>query len=398
MVLSLCHIRLILTAFGHILKVMPRVFLLILPWILHFIAISPAITTQAGDPVDCVRVLEQLKTEPGWLEQLADPVIRDNTEHNQRYEFYRQVYECLDLEPQALGDDLQAVRLLSAYLLTFLDMTPDSQHNSLLWVVDPATFPDPALERLRSEVGLSPPEGYFYLRLYPSRLDLPQAVQSIFDNQNAFGVTILSRYIAVVVIDSIGWNRDQSVDAETGGTISHELVHAFVNASVGASRAVDLPDWYQEGLALYFSDSQHYVYRGMGSSFERQPPEDYKGYLENMQFLEKKLGKEALYGAVRRSVEEADQSELYAGLGVSSEAEFFAQVEAWRQAGLRRSRWLTLVFVGIPVIIVAGMLLAARFWHEKVTCPSCGRRWKKDEILHGHCPVCKTRLDMDENG
>jgi len=369
-------------------------FLLILPLLLNLYL--GASTIPQSETVDCTLVIEQLQAEPDWLEKLADPIIRD-AEYNQRFEFYLQVYECLNQQPDSLSPDLQAVRLLSAYFLTFLEMAPDSLHNSLLWIIDPATFPDPALERLRSEVGLKPPDGSFYLRLYPSRLDLPQAIQSIFDNQNAFGVTILSRYIAVVVIDSIGWKRDQSVDAETGGTISHELVHAFVNASVGALRASDLPDWYQEGLALYFSDSRHYVYQGMGSSFERKPPEDYQGYLENMQFLEKKLGREGLYRAVKRSVEQADPAELYSELGIPGEAEFFSQVEAWRQANLRHSRWITFIFIGVPVLILVAFLLAARYWKEKITCPNCGRRWKQDELLHDRCPACKIKLDADEH-
>jgi DNA-directed RNA polymerase subunit RPC12/RpoP len=370
---------------------MPRQILLIFLLIFTVLFLCPS-AAQAAEPVDCVRVIEQLKAEPDWLEKLADPVIHSDYEYSQRYEFYRLVYECLSLEPETLGEDLQAVRLLTAYFLTFLDMAPDTEHNSVLWVVDPASFPDPALERLRSEVGLAPPQGSFYLRLYPSRLELPQAVQSIFDNQNAFGVTILTRYLAVVIINSLGWNQDQSIDAETLGTISHELVHAFVNASVGASRAVDLPDWYQEGLALYFSHSKDYVYQGTGSSFVRQAPEDYQGYLENMRFLEKKLGKEGLNEAVRKSVENADPSELYAGLGIASEEEFFAQVAEWRQAGMRRSRWSAFIFIGIPLLVLAAMLLAARFWREKVACPNCGREWKKNELRYGHCPACKTRV------
>ncbi len=115
-----------------------------------------------------------------------------------------------------------------------------------------------------------------------------------------------------------------------------------------------------------------------------------------MQFLEKKLGKDGLYSAVKKSVEQADPSMLYAGLGIASEAEFFDQVEAWRQANLKRSRWMTFIFIGIPLLVVAALLLAARFWQEKVTCPNCGRRWKPDELLHDRCPVCKTKLDADE--
>ncbi len=210
-------------------------FLLILPLLLNLYLGAP--TIPQSETVDCTRLIQQLQAEPDWLDKLADPVINSDNEHKQRYGFYSLVYECLRQQPGSLSDDLQAAYLLTAYYLTFLEQAPDTLHNSLLWIVDPATFPDPALERLRSEVGLKPPPGRFYLRLYPSRLDLPLAVQSIFDNQNAFGVTILSRYIAVVVIDSIGWKGDQSVDAETGGTISHELVHAFVNASVGALQA-----------------------------------------------------------------------------------------------------------------------------------------------------------------
>jgi hypothetical protein len=363
-----------------------------------FLAFSPARTVQAAETVDCARVIEQLQAEPGWLEKLADPVIRDNAELNQRYYFYRLVYECLSQQPDPLSDDLKYVFRLTAYFLTFLDMAPDTEHNSLLVPVDPATFADPALERLRREVGLAPPPGFFYLRLYPSRLELPLAVRSIFDNQNTFGVTMYTRYIAVVIIDSIGWNEGKPVDAETSGTISHELVHAFVNASVGYARFGDLPDWYQEGLALYYSDSQDYVYQGTDTFFVRQPPDDYKGYLENIQFLEKKLGKTGLNAAVRQSVENADPSQLYAGLGIASEKEFFAQVEEWRQAGMRRTRWMAFTFVGVPLLALVAMLLAARFWQEKVTCPNCERAWKKDELRHGRCPACKTRVPINESG
>ena len=86
---------------------------------------------------------------------------------------------------------------LASLFLDFVDTSgdPDSVRRELVML---ATTRDPAIARLREEVGMRPPRGLVYLKYYPSRDLMPEAISSAFDSPSIRAVTMSCRYIAVL--------------------------------------------------------------------------------------------------------------------------------------------------------------------------------------------------------
>ena len=153
--------------------------------------------------------------------------------------------------------------------------------------------------KLRELVKIPPPPGFVYVRKYASKSSMPPEVAEVFaeladsEGSKVRGVTINGRYIALLETEF----HNELVD-----NLSHELVHSYLMLAA----RTDLPKWFQEGAAVYFStgrESGLYFKTGDPRIKEVTIPEDYKRKLYSFQYIEDKAGREKLFAFIRKSVE-----------------------------------------------------------------------------------------------
>jgi len=165
-------------------------------------------------------------------------------------------------------------------------------------------------------------------------------------------------------------------------TTSHELVHAYVNASIGLDGLGDLPRWFAEGVAIYLSGSgEDHVVVGPDSKVINTSPADYREYRDNFEYLEAKLGRERLLEAIRISVEQVDARLLYRDLGFANDETFQAEANAYWQ----RRFYL---FAGITLALIVLFVWWLLRLMPDVRCQYCRYAGKKREFENGYCPNC----------
>jgi hypothetical protein len=297
---------------------------------------------------------------------------------------YRPIHNCLAAGDIPVTSERADLYELSALFLTMAGgfISPDTQSGDgrgyLLTFQD---IQDPAVIALRDEVGLSVPDGYIYIWLYPSRESMPPALQNFFANPDIRGVTVLTRYIIVIdqleglngssgsaqrSVQLIDWLRNQR-----SRTLSHEFVHAYVKSALGPEIGFTLPKWYDEGLAIYLSGSSqptavtYHDESGQVVSWT-SAPEDYARYRDQFQYMERMYGRDRFIELIRQSLINNNPALLYQELGAISENELYNMAEADR---MRRSLTRVAIFAGVPAagvlilvfIKVVGPLLLALF-------------------------------------
>jgi hypothetical protein len=331
--------------------------------------------------INCQAVLAQLTGESNWLDHLLDPVITSQEGLLERLALYVEAHECLSNTREPLSSEMEAARTYLEYFLIFTIGYDTPEDSSYLRLVELATSDDPAVIQLRQAAGLAPPPGYIFIRFYRSRQAMPSRLRGLFAEDTA-GLTLLTRYIAILEEDTFTWEQ-QRLQAQTlPRTVSHELVHAYVNASIGIEALEELPRWYAEGVAIYLSGSgEDHVVVGPDSTMVTTSPQDYRAYRDNFKFLEAKLGQERLLQVIRISVEQADPSIVYLDLGYSQDASFLAEARAYWQ------RRLILASGGILflALLLIGWLLRLM---PEVRCRYCRYAGKKSEFEGGYCPRC----------
>jgi hypothetical protein len=190
---------------------------------------------------------------------------------------------------------------------------------------------------------------------------MPNLVRQAFEDQNTVGVSMLTRYVAILAED-----QDSFIDFELQSqslpkTISHELIHAYVKSVLGFDNSARLPTWYHEGLAIYFSGSggSSYVYLTPSITIKTGSPEDYEQYELNFKYLEAELGRERLLVLIKQCIEKSDSSLLYKDLGISSDNWLDASARGWqaKQASNVRKWGLiiaSVVILGVIILISSG--------------------------------------------
>lgn len=347
--------------------------------------ISPAQDTPPAQ-TDCDQIWIDFTARQDWLEQLADPELSTPDEVAITLKEYTALYECLGSDTSQYSSEVLLVKTLLEYFLIFAGGFHTSAGESYLDSISFAECQDPAILRLRDEAAIPPPSGYVFVRYYSSRSVMPDLIRQAFDNPDVAGVTILTRYVAVLVEDKTDWQERALQHLTLPGTISHELVHAYVNSALGIP-GLDLPKWYHEGIAIYFSGSgESHTVIAPDLTVSHTPPEDYRRYRTNFQFLEDELGQERLYQNIRASMESADPSALYADLHLGNDQAFSERVTAWQQ---RRTFIKIGAFSLVALLIVLGVI---RIMPE-VRCKNCDYAGKRKEFLHGYCPNCHRRYD-----
>jgi hypothetical protein len=336
---------------------------------------------------DCQELVNQLTGHPGWYEALINPVITSEADIAVRTELYRPVYECL--VPSEAGGELDALRRMTEYFLIFVAGEGTSQGSSELNLIDLRTSDDPAVVRLRDRLGIPAPEGYVFVRIFPSRQDMPQLVRRAFEDENVAGVTYFTRYIAVLVEEKEA-RAEKILQAQALPlTVSHELVHAYVNAVLGEDDFTWLPRWYSEGMAIYFSGSgiEHRVVTP-GFEIVLTSPAEYIGYRDNFRYLEAQHGRDRMETLITDSLEENNPALLYLDLGIQSEEELVSAREGW----LKRQNALRVGF-GTAVILLAAYGIFRVM--PDLRCEYCDYTGKAHQFSKGYCPECGMPFDFD---
>jgi hypothetical protein len=358
------------------------------------------------DPAACALLLDQMERDIDWRSELRDPVIHSAAELSQWVDRYRPVRVCLLSGGIPITGERADLRELSGLFLALAGdfLLPEDMRGAGQGVMLPfAEVQDPAVLALRDEAGVPPPLGFVYIWMYPSREAMPPLLQGFFEREDVRGVTVLSRYI--IVIDPLAasggspaelreWQRDQR-----SRTLSHELVHAYVKASLGPPRAFSLPLWYDEGLAIYLSGSSEPSAVAYNDESGRviawtAAPQDYARYRDLFAYLEQQYGRERLMALIGQSLAQNDPALLYRELGAINESELYAMAETQR---VRRSLTRIAIFAGIP--LTALLLLAffklllppVRELYPGLGLPSIrlGRRMTPDDVIW-----MKTRSDL----
>jgi hypothetical protein len=336
---------------------------------------------------DCQSQVDSLTGHTGWFEALVNPVITNEADIDVRAGLYRPVYACLaSAEPE---DNLDSLRRLTEYFLIFAAGEEISPGDSELHLVDLRTSDDPAVVRLRDELSIPAPEGYIFVRIFPSRQVMPELVRRAFADENVAGVTFFTRYVAVLAEEKAA-RAEQILQAEAlPVTLSHELVHAYVNAFLGEDGYTHLPRWYSEGLAIYFSGSG-IEHRAVTPGFEvvMTSPVEYIGYRDNFRFLKAQLGTQRLEELIAASLEENDPALLFHDLGIESEEQLVAKRDAW----LRRQNTLRVGFGTALILLVAFGIFRLM---PDLRCPYCDFTGKAHQFSKGYCPECGMPFDFE---
>ncbi len=320
--------------------------------------------------------LRELISSNNWFENLSNPVLLGEEEIRERQQSYEKILACLSYieSEHALPHVLRAVKTLVEYFIIFAG----SYENTTLNITEPElilnlrcaerelvnleTTTDPAILELREYVGLPAPKGFVYLRHYPSKELMPKAVQSAFESENTRAVTFFCRYIAILSPPEVSVVEGQVKKRVLRKTVSHELIHAYINSTLGFADRSKLPRWFHEGVAIYFSGSGGaesatqvrpaiggYVY----TTYTIRDPTEYEEYEIVFDYLESKVGQENLYGLVKRAIKERAVGEIFASVGVGSFDHLLKDAKAWHSTREKISRGVIL-----PILIIVFYL----FW------------------------------------
>ena len=321
---------------------------------------------------DCAALISQLTAEKNWLEGLADPVLDTQAQVIQRFRFYSDVHACI---PAGSSSDLlKSARKLTEYFMIFAGGYQTPPDGSELYLVDLATDKDPALLSLRQKVGIPPPPGYVYMRFYYSPQAMPDLVRRAFENPDVKGVTIFTRYVAVLVDPSDLHARSFPK------TISHELVHAYLKSVQGASHLEAFPLWFDEGMATHFSGSSipSCVYSDYGSGTLTScssSPQDYQQYAANFDYLQAKLGQARFLQVLKKSFDDKDPAMLYQQAGFSTYPALAVRALEWSQ----RRDFLTKTAIAAACIVPLVIGLLIYFWRM-------GKAEEQDDPRPSHHP------------
>jgi hypothetical protein len=332
---------------------------------------------------ECQATLAVLNSEEDWLEHLIDPVITSTDELIERHQLYTRVHDCLEAEYDTLPDDLVMVHRLTEYFLIFAAGFETQEDASTLTIVDLTSVDMPAIHQLREQAGLPPPEGYVFLRYYDSRESMPELVRRAFQNEDVMGVTIFSRYIAILEEDK-AILQEQILQQQTlPETVAHELVHAYINATLGYKNAASFPRWFHEGVAIYLSGSGEVQVVMLGDlTVTKTSPEDYAQFDLNFKYLESEYGRDELLTRIGTAINEIKPTMLYEELGHQDEQALVEAAKNWRGRGIR-NRLIGGIMIALFLMIGLWKVIA-----PEVKCPYCDYGGRRKAFENGVCPQC----------
>lgn len=335
----------------------------------------------------CEQILQPLVNGEISFEQLANPILTTQAEIDELVDLYTDKYQCINEGTAGQVEDLERTRTFLEYFLIFAGGLDTSSDETALELVQLASSSDPGVTEIRDGAGIDAPEGYIFVRTYNSREAMPPLLRRAFESPEVAGVTILSRYIAVLAQDKKTWPQRLLQLQTLPETISHELIHAYVNSTLVPLK-FDLPAWYSEGLAIYFSGSEiiHTVVTP-NFSISNSSTEDYQLYDTTFRYLEASHGHARLLELINLSIEAADPSILYRDLEIEDDQQLVTQARAWSRQRNNLARG------GIVVVALIAVFLLWRSAPE-YKCQNCGHTGKKRDLIDDvFCPNCKRPYD-----
>jgi len=195
---------------------------------------------------------------------------------------------------------------------------------------------DPAIVKLRNEVGLPAPKGFVYLVYYQDRKAIPEMIRPAFEDKQTRAVTFLCRYVAVLSEETASSGERQLKELVEPKSVSHELVHAYLNCSIPLAEHAKLPKWFHEGCAIFFSGSGETqsvttVQRAseLYTTYTVTSPKEYAEYKVVFQYLRSKFGRAEFSRLVRDAVETRTSDRMLEKAGASSFEAVLADANAW---------------------------------------------------------------------
>lgn len=164
-------------------------------------------------------------------------------------------------------------------------------------MVDLSTSKVNSVVTLRETVKLSPPDEPILVKTF-KRESLPEVLKPAFAKPEVAGVTINSRYVAIIHTD---------LKKEYQDILAHELVHAYISLA----SPEPLPFWFHEGSAVHFSTDKTRKFYGQPSDKEVgvmvgknvELTDTYKQKLHSFHYLIEKVGKKRFYEWYKEAVE-----------------------------------------------------------------------------------------------
>ncbi len=358
---------------------------------LFFIQAEPIKKTAVGHDLhpqeSCEILIEPLIDGTISLEQLTNPILTSQDEIDEKLDLYSEMYDCLSAGKNPQLENRETIQTLLEYFLIFAGGLGTPSDETTLELVSLATSSDSGVIKIRDEAGIDAPDGYVFVRFYSSREAMPDLVRRAFESPEVAGVTIFSRYVAVLAENKRTWPQRALQLQTLPETTSHELIHTYVNSTLGQLKS-DIPPWFSEGLAIYFSGSEtKHTIVTPNFTISNSSTEDYQLYDTAFKFLEARHGRERLLELINLSIQEADPSILYLDLDISDDQRLVSQARAWSQQRNNLARGSIIV-----VTLIAALLL----WRSapEYNCPNCGYAGrKKDLIDEMYCPNCKRPYD-----
>ena len=342
---------------------------------------------QSHSRTECEQYLEPFAKSDNAFEQLTNPILSSQQDFDEQVDFYSNVYHCLDEDTVSQISSGEKIRTYLEYFLIFAAGLGSQPEDTTLDLVKLRTSNDPGVTKIRDEAGIEAPGGFVFVRFYNSREAMPPLVRRAFESPDVAGVTILSRYIAVLAEDKDTWPQRALQLQTLPETTSHELIHAYIN-SLLLPLEVDLPSWYSEGLAIYFSGSEKkHTIITPNLSISSTSSAEYRDYDTIFKYLEAQNGRERFLELIGQSIQEADPTLLYQDVGISNDQQLINQAIEWSQSRSNIGRG------GLVVVAFVAVLLLWRLAPE-YNCQNCGHKGKKKELIDEvFCPNCKRPYD-----
>jgi hypothetical protein len=328
-----------------------------------------------------MRRVDSMIAQPNWEYEILNPTVATSDDMRATSSQYIVMLAAAESLLSSSGLDLEHVGSLDAaspyqksliklwlhlrFLIGFFDEPEEVS------IIPLSGLDDPALRCLREELSLKAPPGSAYVRTVGRMSGLtPAPLQEVIDRAGPSAAAITCRIRFIIVIDE---TRDflQQLLAENSGkepvnvkkdneikashlqrTRSHELVHAFINATVGYPDD-KIPLWLDESLAIYCSQSHLGTIRVIrtrdGYEIEETAPTGkYQDYERVFNFLRKSVGSNRFHGLLARCVTEQTPNPLLQAAGYTS---YEAVVDKLTRDSNRTGRIIALIFLAILIVV-----------------------------------------------
>lgn len=190
----------------------------------------------------------------------------------------------------------------------------------------------PVLKRLHKQIHCLVPQGYAFVQFSERGENIINGDIGSFE-----GVTAYVRFIEIKVNDLDEVKKLRA--SPYWEVLEHELVHVYINSTLGSNRYNGMPKWFEEGCALYFAKNKpdkivsiQNTSRGSVIAHSKMT-EEYCDYLKIFQFLSSFKGKRAFEDFITSCLTDRDpDTQLIEFTGISSYQNLLDKANAFKLA------------------------------------------------------------------